>query len=45
MATTKKMEQDMAFFWGKVPSMVTRKKMDGNDKEDGTSHGIFLGEE
>ena len=52
MATTKKMEQDMAFFGGKVPSTVTRKKMDGDDKKDGwrrkrrwnkTWH--FLGEE
>ena len=29
------MEQDMAFFGGKVPSTVTRKKMDDNDKKDG----------
>ena len=31
------------FLGEKVPSMVTRKKMDGDDKEDGTRHGIFLG--
>ena len=43
MATTKKMEQDMAFFGGRVPSMVTRNKMDGDNKEDGTRHGIFWG--
>ena len=41
MATTKKMDQDMAFFGGKVPSKVTRKKMEGNDKEDGKRYGIF----
>ena len=43
MATTKKMEQDMAFFGGRVPSAMTRKKMDDNDKEDGTRHDIFWG--
>ena len=45
MATKKKIEQDMAIFWRRVPSTVTRKKMDGNDREDGTRHGNFLGEE
>ena len=43
MATTKKMEKDMAFFGRRVPSTVTTKKMDSNDKEDGTRHGIFWG--
>ena len=43
MATTEKMEHDMAFFGVRVPSTVSRKKMDGDDKEDGTRHGIFWG--
>ena len=42
MATTKKMDHDIAFFGGRMQWMV-KKKMNG-EKEDGTRHGIFLGE-
>ena len=35
MATTDKMEGDMAFFGGRVPWTVTTKKMDGDDGDNG----------
>ena len=28
-------------FWGRKPWMVTKKKLDGDDKYDGTRHDIF----
>ena len=35
MATTKKMDHDMAYFRGREPPKMTRKMMEGDDRENG----------